>query len=558
MAICIPGASVLLDTVTPYFLSIAVGTLTSKDTGALYHNLWLAGIFALIGVITNIIGYQVAARHESKVRSRLVRSTMLGLLAKDYSFFSNQKIGALTGRFIDFINGHIDLQVLITMRIANFVLNVSLGLFLIGQHTPLLALIVSGLIVLLLVQVRISRRLRSGLRIRRKELVGEVNGYAADVITNYMTVKTFATEKQEIRALDKLNGEFRDVYVKDYQWMSLEGTGRVLTMHVVQLISVAVIASMLMSGTIELGIAIFTIAYLQRLSTQLFTLGEILFGYDKIMLQAAPMTDILTEPPVISNKTHEKLAVSKGEVRFTNVTYCYEDAKETEVLSNFSLSITAGQKIGIVGHSGAGKTTLTKLLLRFDDIQSGEITIDDQDISRVTQASLRRQISYVPQEPMLFHRTLRENIAYARPEASDDEIIEATRRANADDFIDTLPHGLDTIVGERGIKLSGGQRQRIAIARAILKDAPIIILDEATSALDSESEALVQQSFGELMADRTSIVVAHRLSTLRHMDRIVVMEGGKVVEDGTHAELLAMDRIYARLWRRQSGGFIEE
>jgi ATP-binding cassette subfamily B protein len=437
-------------------------------------------------------------------------------------------------------------------------LNVTLGLILIAQHTPLLTLIVSGLIVLLLVQVGLSKRLRRNLRIQRKELVGEVNGQAADVITNYMTVKTFATEEQEVHALDALSEEYRRVYVKDYQWMSLDGTGRLFLMHIVQLLSVAIIASMLMSGTIELGIAVFTIAYLQRLSTQLFVLGEILFGYDKIMLQAAPMTDILTEKAAIVDNSNKKLIVREGAINFNDVTYRYEDAGETAVLSGFSLTIPAGQKVGLVGHSGAGKTTLTKLLLRFDDIDAGAITIDGQDISQVTQKSLRRQISYVPQEPMLFHRTLRENIAYARPDASDTEVIEATKRANAYEFIETLPRGLDTIVGERGVKLSGGQRQRIAIARAILKNAPIIILDEATSALDSESEALVQQSFGELMANRTSIVVAHRLSTIRHMDRIIVMEGGKVIEDGTHAELLALNKTYAKLWKRQSGGFIEE
>lgn len=558
MAICIPSASVLLDTIAPYFLSMAVGTLSTGSSSTLYSSLWFAGISALIGVLINVTGYQVAARHESKVRNLLVHSTMLKLLAKDYAFFSNQKIGALTGRFIDFISGHIDLQALVTMRIANFTLNVTLGLVLIGQHTPLLALVVFGLIILLLVQVRISRYLRRDLRIRRKELIGEVNGYAADVISNYMTVKTFATEEHEVRALDTLNDEYRHAYVKDYQWMSFEGSARVFIMHAVQLFSVATIATMLATGHIQLGIAIFTIAYLQRLSTQLFNFGEILFGYDKIMLQSAPMTDILMAQPVINDTTQAKLRVDHGKIDFDNVAYAYQDAKETDILRDFTLSIPAGQKIGLVGHSGAGKTTITKLLLRFDDIDSGSIMIDGQDISKVTQSSLRQTIAYVPQEPMLFHRTLRENIAYGKLSATDEEIMEAARRANASEFITQLPRGLDTIVGERGIKLSGGQRQRIAIARAILKDAPILILDEATSALDSESEALIQQSLKTLMVGRTSVVVAHRLSTIAKLDRIVVIDSGRIIEDGTHTELLSKDGIYSRLWKRQSGGFIEE
>ena len=192
------------------------------------------------------------------------------------------------------------------------------------------------------------------------------------------------------------------------------------------------------------------------------------------------------------------------------------------------------------------------------DIQSGEILIDGQDIAKVTQDSLRSRISYVPQDPFLFHRSLRENIAYGRPEASDEEIFEAARKAHAMEFIDKLPSGLDTIVGERGVKLSGGQRQRIAIARAILKDAPILILDEATSALDSESEVYIQKALATLMKNRTSIVIAHRLSTIAKLDRIIVLDNGKIVEDGPHDALLAQNGIYAKLWKHQSGGFIEE
>lgn len=558
MALCIPGASIFLDTVTPYLLASAVGAITNGNTSLTYSYLLYAAFAAGAGGILNLIGFQVAIRHESRVRTDLVHSSMKKLLAKDQTFFANQKIGALTGKFIDYINGHVALQDLVILRTFTFAINVLLGTMLIWQQAPLLAIIVFVLIGVLLGQVKLSRVLRMKLRNRRKELIAEANGLAADIITNHSTVTTFATEDTEVNALDKVNDLYRTVNIKDFQWMSLEGTTRILVMQAAQIMAIFIIIGMLAQHQIQLGIAIFIIAYLQRLATQLFTLGELLFGYDKIMLQAAPMTEILMEPPRIIDHTSRKLAVKTGTIDFNDVTYAYQDAKQVHVLDNFSLHIAAGQKVGLVGHSGAGKTTVTRLLLRFDDVDAGNIAIDYQDISKVSQHSLRSAISYVPQEPMLFHRSLRENIAYGKPHTTEPEIVEAVKRANALGFISDLPQGLDTIVGERGVKLSGGQRQRIAIARALLKDAPILIFDEATSALDSESESLIQQSLTILMAGRTSIVVAHRLSTLRHMDRIIVMDGGGIVEDGTHAELLAMNGIYAKLWKRQSGGFIEE
>ena len=211
-----------------------------------------------------------------------------------------------------------------------------------------------------------------------------------------------------------------------------------------------------------------------------------------------------------------------------------------------------------MGTSGAGKTTLTKLLLRLSDIQEGRILIDGQNIAETTQQSLRRQIAYVPQEALLFHRTIAENIAYGRPDATMEQIREAARQANALEFIERLPQGFDTVTGERGVKLSGGQRQRIAIARALLADCPVLVLDEATSALDSESEQLVQDALATLMRGRTSIVVAHRLSTVASLDRIVVLDGGKVAEDGPHAQLIEQGGEYANLWSRQTGAYLEE
>ena len=228
------------------------------------------------------------------------------------------------------------------------------------------------------------------------------------------------------------------------------------------------------------------------------------------------------------------------------------------IFDDFDLKVPAGKTVGLVGVSGSGKTTLTKLLLRFDDVTSGGIYIDGKDIRDVTQKSLREAIAYVPQESSLFHRSIYENIAYGRMDAKREEVIRAAKLANAEEFIRDLPNGYDTLVGERGVKLSGGQRQRIAIARAILKDAPILVLDEATSALDSESEALIQEALANLMKGRTSIVVAHRLSTIAGLDIIVVLREGKIVEQGSHHELLARGGEYAKLWSRQSGAFLDE
>jgi ATP-binding cassette subfamily B protein len=245
-------------------------------------------------------------------------------------------------------------------------------------------------------------------------------------------------------------------------------------------------------------------------------------------------------------------------VTFKDVTFTHDGADDA-LFQDFNLSIAPGEKVGLVGHSGSGKTTFTRLLLRFSDIQGGEILVDGQNIAGVTQDDLRSRIAYVPQEPMLFHRTISENIGYGIAKPDMKKVETAAKLAHADEFIQLLPKGYDTLVGERGVKLSGGQRQRIAIARAMLKDAPILLLDEATSALDSESEVLIQDALWKLMEGRTAIVIAHRLSTIQKMDRILVLEDGKVIEQGSHKQLLKKKNgVYAKLWAHQSGGFIDD
>jgi len=382
----------------------------------------------------------------------------------------------------------------------------------------------------------------------------------ADNITNVGTVRAFAGERQELkifrRQTDKtLSTQFRLMHTQLKNENISQGTITLLNILAFGLGTFAIT-----SFNAPIGSLYLVITYTFRLTDRLWLAMFVMRNMNRLFGDAADMTEILDTAPEVPDPESPKPAqFTQGSIEFSEVAFGYSGKKSSKKLfSNLSFAIQSGQKIGLVGHSGGGKTTITKLLLRFMDLHAGQILIDGQDITSVTQTDLRDHITYVPQEPLLFHRSLAENIAYGKPDATQAEIESAAKVAHAHEFITELADGYDTLVGERGVKLSGGQRQRIAIARAMLKDAPILVLDEATSALDSESEKLIQDALWKLMEDRTAIVIAHRLSTIQKMDRILVMEKGAVVEEGTHKELLQRSGIYASLWKHQSGGFIDE
>jgi ATP-binding cassette subfamily B protein len=382
-----------------------------------------------------------------------------------------------------------------------------------------------------------------------------LSGLVVDMIGNILPIKLFARRNFEMQNIGKKQAEERASNRKLMTRINIMRSITDLFYIILAAAFVAIIVKGLQKGAITAGDAAFLLVTMFAIAAQMWHLSQSMTDFFREMGIAKQALALINVPILLQDKKDAKpLNVTKGEIIFKNVHFQYHH--ETALFSDKNVVIAPGEKVGLVGFSGSGKTTFVQLIMRFFDIKSGEILIDGQNIADVTQESLRENIVMVPQDTTLFHRTLMENIRYGDPNATDAEVIAAAKAAHCDEFITELPHGYNTLVGERGVKLSGGQRQRIAIARAILKQAPILIMDEATSALDSVTEQTIQSSISQLMAQRTTIVVAHRLSTLTAMDRILVFDQGHIKEDGTHEALLAADGLYAQMWKMQAGGFL--
>lgn len=402
-------------------------------------------------------------------------------------------------------------------------------------------------------------------RIRRHarmsaEASAMLTGRLTDSYSNIQTLKLYAREADNDRYIRDGFNQFIATIIPFTRHL----TGVRASLAALSGLMIATIAAfsidLWLSGAITVGSVAFTLSLVLRLNMLLGRMMTQLNGLMRNLGTVQNSAELVARPiGLIDRPGASGLKVNSASIRFDRATFGYDPARP--VITDLSLTVAPGEKLGIVGRSGAGKSTFVNLLLRFYDLQSGRIEIDGQDIAAVSQESLRQAIGMVTQDTSLLHRSIRENIVFGRPDADDHAIREAARRAEALDFIETLADqrgrsGLDAHVGERGVKLSGGQRQRIAIARVMLKDAPILVLDEATSALDSEVEAAIQENLSELMDGKTVIAIAHRLSTIARMDRLVVMDEGRIIEAGTHAELIARGGLYAELWARQSGGFI--
>ena len=571
----------------PFATFMAVFTSVAYTALLTYANTWIMGLivdrvqaepvaaadvvhvfapYVIALLLVNAIGQTCSKLQDWSVMQlemngnyHLARLCFDTLSNQSMTFHTSRFGGSLVSQTSRFMSGYTGLVDVVVYSLIPTIASIICTLVTLLPVSPLFVVILFTLLTVYVVVAYTMYQRILPLSAATAKAQNKLSGVLSDAVTNILAVKTYGREDYERGLFDEADREAMDA-----ERISMNAMMRRGAMTSTLITIIMFVTSIFVTGGnawfgISAGTLVMMFSFTYQLSMRFNYVNSMLARMNRAVGDAAEMTKILDEPRLVEDAPNAPdLVVTEGAIDFSHLAFRYHDAAEDDyVFRDLDLHVPAGQRVGLVGRSGSGKTTLTKLLLRLSDVQEGRVLVDGQDVSRCTQQSLRRQVAYVPQEALLFHRSIRENIAYGRPDATEDEIREAARRANALEFIDKLPSGLDTMVGERGVKLSGGQRQRVAIARAILADAPILVLDEATSALDSESEAAVQGALENLMAGRTSLVVAHRLSTVASLDRIVVLENGDIVEDGTHQELSQAGGVYETLWDRQSGAFLE-
>ena len=523
---------------------------------AIPYVLGFAGILLLAEVFWRI-GMNYLNRLDAHGIEHLYVVGLDALFAKDAAFFHDNFAGSLTKRVLSFASRFEQTGDTLVFEIMGNFVPLAFGSVVLWRYDPWLVIVLLGMIAVTTLAVAPIIRRRQALVDQREAAIARVAGHVADSLTNMDTVRAFAAESREAAEHRSRVAQARRLTLRSWDYHNLRVDTIIAPMSALTNGVGLLLAVTLATRGAGVAAVVIVFSYFANATRIMFEFGRIYRNLESAMTEAAQFTALLRAPAtVLDPVAPEPLSSRPAEIRFERVTFGYTSGEP--LFDGLDLVVPAGTRIGLVGRSGGGKSTLTRLLLRMTDVDGGRILIRGQDLRDLRQADLRSQIAYVPQDPAMFHRSLRDNIAFARPGATDAEIRRAAEAAHVADFVNGLPDGYDTMVGERGVKLSGGQRQRVALARAILRDAPILLLDEATSALDSESEILVQEALWQLMQGRTALVVAHRLSTVAGMDRLVVLDRGRIIEQGTHHELLAAEGAYAKLWQHQSGGFLPD
>jgi ATP-binding cassette subfamily B protein len=524
---------------TPYVLTFAA--------------LWMSG------QILWRVAIALISRIEIRGMEALYIEAMDELLAKDMRFFQDNYAGSLTKRALGYARRFEDVFDVLSFQVAPTLLSLAFAGVVLWTYSGWLILVLVGMLAATVAMVFPLIRRRRVLVDVRESASNVLAGHVADSIMNAEAVRAFAREPDEARIHAANVGDFAAKTLRSWDYQNLRVDLVTSPMFVLTNTFGLMVALSVSGGTgASLEAVFITFSYYATATRVMWEFNRMYRNLEGALTDAAQFAELLLDPPEVADaESAVAFAPKNFSVELRDVSFRYSSSQPL-LFDHLSLRVAPGTKIGLVGRSGGGKTTLTRLLLRFADVEAGEILIGGQSIASVPQAALRKVIGYVPQDPSMFHRSIADNIRVGRPEATDPEVRHAAQLAHAAEFIEALPAGYQTLVGERGVKLSGGQRQRVAIARAILKDAPILILDEATSSLDSESEVLIQDALWTLLAGRTAIVIAHRLSTVRRMDELIILDRGRIVERGAHDTLLALDGIYAALWRHQSGGFLIE